>query len=404
MINDERYLKMLFELKDSFSIKVITGMRDTGRTQLLLSFADALKKQGITAEQIIYINFEETKSITKFQELYEFINEKIAYLEQAYLIFDEIQRIEGWEKTLNAFFVGLPVDIYIGISNVSVLSNDFFNLLSEHYEIIQIQPIPFENYLQTITNKKKIKDKFYFQQYLKYGGLPIILQAKDNSELLPILLSGIYHTILVKDIVARYGVRDVELIDEFNKCLALNIGNPITPDIIYSYLKNIKQNTTIYTIGNYLKMIHESGLFHRISRYDMKIKTAINGSERIYCADIGIRNLLSDFNDLENNAIIENIVCLELFRYGYKIFIGKWGKIPFNFVALKNSELLCLQIVQNINDKKVFRRVTRQFQIIDKQYKKIVISTETPNIPDYNGIKILGIYDFLTETDKFLTL
>ncbi len=397
MLDYTLYLDKLQKSKDNFSIKVITGMRGTGKTNLLLAFINVLKNENIPSENIIYLNFDEMKEIYNFQQLYEYVNGKIAYLEQAYLIFDEIQRVEGWEKTINAFFVGLPVDIYIVNSNNGIISETFLNLLSEHYEEIKLQTRSFKDYIKIFSKQKEKNIENLYRQYLKYGGLPFNTQIQEKSKILPELLSGLYHKILNKDIVARYAVRDVELVDEINKCLALNIGKSITPNIIYSYLENVGKITNGYTLSNYLKMISESGLFYRVARYDIKNKEKIHGSEQMYCADLGIRNFLCDFKDNENKFIIENIVYLELLRRDFDIFIGKFNKSKINFVAFKDSQPFYFQAVANINDKTVLKKVLPPLRRIEGENNKIIISAEPPTIKNYNGIKIFSIFDFLNE-------
>ena len=397
MLNNKIYLEKLLTFKDSFSVKVITGMRGIGKTTLLSMFADILEKNGVPSEEIIYINFDENEELSDFQKLYEFVNEKIIYLEQAYLLLDEIQQVKGWEKAINAFFVGSPVDIYITSSNSRVLSETFLNLLSDHYELIQMYPLSFNEFLKMIPITENKGEEFYFSQYLKYGGLPIITKLQEKEDVFPTLLLGMYHTILNKDIISLFGVRDSSLLDIMNKFLALNIGNPIKPKIIETYLTNTDQTTTIYTMNNYLQMINDSGLFYRVARYDIKAQTTINGSEQIFFTDLGIRNVLLNFTDLENEAIPANIVYIELLRRGYKVFIGKIGKSRVSFVAFKNSRPIYLQVVYKLDVKFNLRKTLYPLQRINDQYDKMVVSMTRPTINDYNGIKVLYIFDFLNE-------
>ena len=395
MLNNEVYLKKLLEFKDSFSVKVITGMRGVGKTTLLSMFADTLEKFGVPSEEIIYINFDENDELSDFQKLYEFVNEKIIYLEQAYLLLDEIQQVDGWEKAINAFFVGAPVDIYITSSNTKVLSETFLNLLSEHYELIPMYPLSFNEFLKEMTDEEDREKDFYFNQYLKYGSLPIITKLQEQIEVLPTLLLGMYNTIINKDIISFNCIRDAYLLDSMNKFLAINIGMPITPKIIESYLENIGQTTTTYTMNNYLQMINDSGLFHRVARYDIKVQNTINGSEQIYCMDLGIRNALLNFSDIENEAIPENVVYIELLRRGYKVFIGKIGKLKISFVAFKDSKPSYFQVVSQLDTKAKIRKTLYPLQHVNDQYDKTVISMERPKITDYNGIKVLYIFDFM---------
>ena len=391
------YLEKLLELKDSFSVKVITGIRGVGKTTLLSIFADTLKKSGVSSEEIIYIDFEKNEEITDFQKLYEFVNEKIVYLEQAYLLFDEIHHVKGWEKAINAFFVGSPVDIYITGSNSKVLSETFLGLLSEHYNLIPMYPLNFNEFLRSMPDIGEQRQNFYFQQYLKYGSLPIITKLQDKSEIIPTLLLGIYHTILNKDIISLNAIRDASLLESMNKFLAMNIGNNITPKIIGSYLENIGQSTTIYTMDNYLQMINDAGLFLRIARYDIKTQSIINGSEKVYCADLGIRNVLLNFEDFKNTTILENIVCIELLRRNYKVFIGKIGKSNISFVAFKDDKPIYIQVTPKLDTKSEIRKMLYPLQRINDQYDKMIVSMELPTITDYNGIKAFYILDFINK-------
>ena len=395
VINNEMYLKKLLQFKDHFSIKVITGIRGVGKTTLLSMFAEALKENGVSDEQIISINFDEMAEIHNFQQLYEFVNEKIVYLEQAYLLLDEIQQVKGWEKAINAFFVGSPVDIYITGSNSEILSKDFLHLLSEHYELIQMKPLPFNEYL-TMVSKNETQDKeTYFQQYLKFGGLPIAAKLQGKTDILPILLNGIYNTILNKDIISRYGVRDAVLLNSMNKFLAVNEGKPISLKLIGPYLENMGHVTTGYTIDNYLKMINESGLFHRVNRYDIKSKTTLNGSERFYCADLGLCNALLNFSSVEEEVLLENAVCIELWRRGYEVFAGKIGGMNITFAAFKDEQPSYFQIASSLDSKSKLRKVLYPLQRINDQYSKTILSMDRPKITDYNGIKVFNIFDFL---------
>ena len=396
MLNEVSYLEKLLQLKDSFSVKVITGIRGVGKTHLLMTFIEELKKNGVPSEEIIYINFEEDEHISNFQQLYEFVNEKISYLERAYLLFDEIQKVKDWEKTINAFFVGSPVDIYITDSNSGVLSKVFLSLLSNNYEVINMQPLSFNEYLQIHSEVEIENNEKYFEKYLEFGGLPITAKVKDQKEILPLILSGMYHTILNKDIIARYGVRDAALIDSINRCLASNIGNSITPKVINTYLENIGQLTTIYTMENYFAMINESGIFRRLPRYDVKSQAKVNGSEQFYCADLGILNVLSKFS-VKSEVLAENIVYIELLRHNYQeIFVGKVITTKIHFVTIKDSKMTCIKIVPKIEDKSDLKKNCRPLRQIKEQCDKILISLERPSMSNYKDVKVISLLDFMT--------
>ena len=389
------YLEKLSKYKDSFSVKVITGIRGVGKTKLLMEFAETLKNDGVPPEKIIFINFDEFEQIADFQQLYEFVNEKIMYLDQAYLLFDEIDRVQGWEKAINAFFVGAPVDIYITSSNFGVLSKDFLALLSKNYELIYMQPLPFNEYVNLFSTDEDFDMAEVFQQYLNYGGLPIAAQCSRSTNIVKILLSGIYHTALNKDVIARYGVRDAALIHSMNKFLALNIGKPVNHKVIDDYLSSVNHSTTGYTMDNYLNLIDESGIFRRVERYDLRARTTINGSERFYCADTGICNVLAGDDNLTIDSLLENIVCIELWRRGYEVFVGKIGEMKVSFVGIKNSNYVYYQVVSHIENKSQLRKILNPLERIRDQYSKFILSMDNPVPSDYNGIKNCNIFDFL---------
>ena len=396
MIRQELYLDKLIELKDHVSIKVIAGIRGIGKTTLLSLFIESLKSEGVPSENIIYINFDEHKSISNYQQLYDFISAKMTDLEeQVYLIFDEIQNVTGWEKTINAFFVGSRVDIYIAGSNAGILSKGFLRLLSDNYEMIQMQPMSINDYFNAIPDNADKDFDSVSQNYLKFGGLPITTQLQEYVDVLPTVLSGIYNTALNKDIVTRYSVRDVDLLDSINKFLANNIGKPVTFKNIINYLEKIDRSTTIYTMDNYLKMIDESGLFRRVKRFDVRARTTVNGSEKFYCADLGIGNYLLNFSDINNFAMLENLVCIDLWRKGYEVFAGKNGDMQITFVAIKNAEFIYFQVVPSIEGKVQLRKVLSPLQRIPDQYDKIILSMDQAVINNFNGIKHFNIFDFI---------
>ena len=397
VINRELYLNQLLESKTHVSIKVITGIRSIGKTQLLLSFIESLKNEGVPAENIIYINFDENDNISNYQQLYDFVSAKMTDLEQEiYLIFDEIQNVEGWEKAVNAFFVGSRVDIYIAGSNDDILSKNFLHLLSDNYELIKMHPMTISDYLSAIPNNADKDFDSVCQNYLKFGGLPITTQLQEYVEMLPAVISGIYHNLLTKDIIAPYGVRDAKLLDLLNKFLAKNIGKPINFRKIENYFKNCGRYTTIYTMDNYLNIIDKSGLFRRVKRYDVRARTTVNGSERFYCADLGICNFLLNFaDDIDTFAMLENLVCIELWRQGYEIFAGKNGDMQITFVAIKDSTFVYFQLISSIENNSQLKKALSSLQRIPDQYDKIILSADSVTTSNFNGIKHFNIFDFI---------
>ena len=398
-MKNKMYLEKMIDLKEDFSVKVLTGVRGVGKSTLLARFADYLRATGLPAWQIIFIQFDEVRydNIKDYQELYTYIYEKMQGLPHAYLLLDEVQRIPGWEKALNAFFVDMPVDIYLAGSHASILSADFTNFFSDHYIEIKVQPVSFSEYLETLPDVEEEDKDFLFPRYLKYGSLPVAMSLLDRTELLPLLLSGIYHTSLMRDLVERYAVRDPALVDSMARYLAASIGTPVTAKRIHDYLKSVGRKTTGFTMDNYLQMLAESYLFHRVRRYDIKAKAELNGSERFYIADVGLSNMLQDFQDIKDGTMLENVVYLELLRRGYEVYIGKIGSLEVSFVAMGKERRVYYQVAPSIQDPAECKRVLRPLKHIPDQYEKVVLTMDRTGVRDFDGILNLNIVDFVME-------
>lgn len=396
------YLEKMIDLKEEFSIKVLTGVRGVGKSTLLARFSDYLRAAGVPAWQIIFLQFEQLQynNIRDYQELYSFIYEKLQGLPHTYLLLDEVQKIPGWEKALNAFFVDAPVDIYLAGSHAGILSKDFVKFFSGHYTEISVQPVSFSDYLKILPDVEEEDKDFLFPSYLKYGSLPVAMSLLDRTELLPLMLSGIYHTALMRDVVEKYAVRDPALIDSMARYLASSIGTPVTAKRVHDYLSSIGRKTTGFTMDNYLQMLAESYLFHRVRRYDIKAKAELNGSERFYISDIGLSNMLQGFQDLKDGPMLENVVYLELLRRGYSVYIGKLGTMEVSFVAMGPERRVYYQVVPSIQEDAVRKRVLRPLKSIPDQYEKVVLSMDRSGIRDFNGIRNVNIVDFLMGQDE----
>jgi len=393
------YLEKMIDLKGEVPIKVLSGLRGVGKSTLLARFADYLRATGVPSWQIIFIQFDQMQydNIRSYQDLYSYIYEKIQGLPHTYLLLDEIQRISEWEKALNAFFVDMPVDIYLAGSHAGILSEDFKRFFSGQYTELSIQPVSFSEYLEALPDAEEEDKDFLFPGYLKYGSLPVVMSLLDRTELLPLVLSGIYHTALMRDVVEKYAVRDPDLIDCMAKYLASTVGLPVTAKRVHDYLAGVGRKTTGFTMDNYLQMLAESHLFHRVRRYDIKTKSELNGSERFYAADIGLGNMLQGFQNLRDGAMLENAVCLELLRRGYTVYAGKIGTMEVSFVAIGPERRVYYQVVPSIQEDAVRKRILRPLKSIPDQYEKVVLSLDRSGVRDYNGIRNLNIVDFLME-------
>lgn len=400
----ELYLNKLIKFKDKPFIKIITGIRRSGKSTLLKLFKQYLLDNDVAEKDIIYINFESIKfdDIKNYKSLYEYVKTHANEHNKFYLLLDEIQEVTSWEKAINSFMVDFDVDIYITGSNAYLLSSELSTLLSGRYVEIKILPLSFKEYINFMgedtegnVSIQSIQD--YFQLYLKYGGLPAITQLNNNEEMIQSFLSGIYNTVLIKDIIQRNTVRDAALLENLIRFLADNIGNNISTKKISDYLVSAGRKTTPSTIDNYLQMLEKAFIFYKVNRYDIKGKLYLKTQEKYYITDIGIRNNLLGLRNMDYGHVLENIVYLELLRRGFDVYIGKIGNMEVDFIAKKTNKKVYYQVSASILDEKTKERELRSLLTIPDQYEKVLLTMDNPYVEDFEGVKWKNIIDFLLE-------
>ena len=397
MIIREKYLNKMIMLKDTEFIKVITGLRRSGKSTLMLMYKDYLLNNQVKEDNIIYINFESAMydDIKNYKDLYQFVKDKIRK-DKIYLLLDEVQNVESWEKAINSFKVDFDIDIYITGSNAYLLSSELSTLLSGRYIEIKMYPLSFKEFL--IFNNyddMNIEDKF--NEYLKYGGLPAITLIKNNDELVLSYLNDIYNSIVKKDIIDRNNLKNTTLLENIIKYLANNIGSPISSTKISNYLNSnkITPNCNHQTIDNYLNMLEKSYIIYKADRTDIKDKSVLKTLGKYYISDTGIRNIILGFRNINEGHLLENVVYLELLRRGYKVSIGKNYEYEVDFVAENPNEIIYLQVSLSISDEKVRDREIRSLENIKDNYEKIILTMDKTINQDFNGIKVTNIIDWL---------
>ena len=402
MITREFYLNRLIEAKDTEFIKVITGVRRSGKSTLLLMFKEYLLLNGVKEENIIHINFEFSMfdEIKDYRDLYNYIK-KYLVKGKSYILLDEVQNVLKWEKAVNGINLDFDVDIYITGSNAYLLSSELATLLSGRYIEIKMYPLSFKEYLKfnnyDLTN---IEDKF--NEYLKYGGLPAITHIKDKDNLVMTYLNDIYNTIVKKDIIERNGIKDIALLENLIRYIASNIGSSISANKISDYLNSNKITTKSnhQTIDNYLKMLENAFIVYKVERSDIKSKSILKTLGKYYLADTGIRNIILGFRNIDEGHLLENVVYLELLRRGYKISIGKTFDYEVDFIAENVNTIKYYQVSRSIKDSKVLERELRSLESIQDNYEKIILTMDKTINKDYNGIKVINIIDFLLDIKK----
>lgn len=399
MVIRKQYLNRLIEAKDTEFIKVITGVRRSGKSTLLLMFKDHLLNNNVKEENIIHINFESARydEIKNYKDLYNYVKSKLSKGKN-YILLDEVQNIDSWEKTVNSINVDFNVDIYITGSNAYLLSSELATLLSGRYIEIKMYPLSFKEFLEFNNyDMTKIEDKF--NEYLKYGGLPAITHIKDKPDLIMTYLNDIYNTIVKKDVLERNKINDIALLENIIRYISSNIGSQISANKISDYLNSNKivEKSNHQTVDNYLKMLENAFIVYKAERSDIKSKNILKTLGKYYIADTGLRNIILGFRNIDEGHLLKNVIYLELLRRGYKVSIGKTLDYEVDFVAENVNEKKYYQVSQSIKDEKVKMRELRSLKSISDNYEKTILTMDKTINNDYNGIKVVNIIDFLLE-------
>lgn len=424
------YLNKIIAFQDTEPVKVVTGIRRCGKSSLLKLMAAHLSETGIEDNQIIEMNFEsyEFKKMTA-DELYYYVKQRVISGRRMYLFFDELQRITGWEDTINAFRVDFNCDIYVTGSNAHLLSSEYSTYLSGRYVEIKMLPLSFSEFLyfhdfevkETISaiggTRKRVfyksgelyELKELFNTYMRFGGMPGIADVGLDIEKAMVLLDGIYSTVVIRDILEREKRRgqrqiaDPILLRKIILFLADNIGSNISVSSIGNILINEgllddskrKGAPSAHTVQAYVNTLLESYFFYDIKRFDIKGKEFLQTLGKYYIVDIGLRNYLLGLRNRDIGHALENVVYLELVRRGYDVAIGKVDKSEVDFIATKTDDKLYIQVTESMTNEDVRHRELTPLQKINDNYDKIVLSLDTGLDESYDGIKSINLIDWL---------
>lgn len=396
MIIREAYISQIVPLIDKNLIKVLTGVRRSGKTVLLSQIQDYLLKNGRSKSQIINISLESKKN-KKFKDgdvLYEYLisaSEKLNA--KAYIFLDEIQVVSGWEEVVSSLLVDIDCDIYITGSNSKLLSGELATLIAGRYIQIHVYPFTLSEAKQMLEQNGKFKsDEVLFQDYLKYGGLPMRFSLAEIS--LEAYLSDTYDAIVVKDIIQRNNIKDTNLLNMILAFLMDNIANPFSARSIVAALKQEGINTTVETVIAYIDYIKKAMVVYSAQRYDIKGKKLLTTNEKYYTVDLGLRNCVKASSEIDYNKLYENIVYLELLYRGYDVKVGKTDDYEIDFVAYKGSDTLYVQVCYLLASAETVEREFGNLERIKDNYPKYVISGDLPDF-SRNGIKHYNIIKFL---------
>ena len=404
LINRPAYLEQLIKNKDVDLVKIVTGIRRCGKSSLLDLFHEYLIETGVTDSNIIHMNLESLRyhELKDYLSFYKYVSERLTKSGKTYLIFDELQAVEHWEKAIESFRLDFDVDIYITGSNAYLLSAEFSTLLSGRYVEIHMLPLSFKEFLDFYSFKLNVTIDEKFQKYLQFGGMPIIREYQFDESRSNQALEGIYSTVVLRDILQRNSQADQLTLQKIVLFLCSNIGSITSANSIGKTLSNEGEirgtkdkNIASKTVNKYISMLHNAFIFYPVNRYDVKGKQLLRTLEKNYIIDLGFRNMLLGYRDADRGHILENIVFLELLRRDYRVYIGKVAETEVDFVAEKPNEKLYIQVTESMQTPETRDRELRSLRMIADNYEKIVLSMDRNFISSYEGIKSLNLIDWL---------
>ena len=398
MILRPNYIDALIPFVDKPQIKIITGIRRSGKSVVLALLKEELLQRGVKEEQIITINFESFTYIelTNAKNLYVFIKEKLINTHKYYLLLDEIQEVEDWEKAVNSFIVDFDVDVYLTGSNSHMLSSELATYLAGRYVEIPVFTLSYREFLdfrKHYFNEENTTDSFV--QYLRFGGFPVIHTADYSEETAYRVVYDIYSSVILRDTVQRYKIRDIELLEQVIKYAFDNIGNTFSGKNVADYFKSQQRKVDVNTVYNYLNALEGAFVLYRVPRYDIKGKEILKTQEKFYVSDVSIIYALMGYRDRMISGILENIVFLELKRRGFKVYIGKLDTTEIDFVAEKRNQKIYIQVAYKLDNEKTVNREFGNLLAVDDQYPKYVVTMDEFWQDNIEGIQHLHITDFL---------
>ncbi|MDR3287510.1 MAG: ATP-binding protein [Prevotellaceae bacterium] len=396
MIERNLYIKQLLPFIDKPQIKVLTGIRRCGKSTVMKLLKDTLIKSGKSENQIIVANFEsfEFSDIDTAKKLYDFVKDKMNGTQKYYLLLDEIQEVKDWEKAVNAFLTDFEADIYLTGSNSHLLSSELATYLAGRYVEFQIFTLSYNEFIDF--RKHYLPEKsIAFTDYLRAGGFPVIHTADYQEDTAHKVIYDIYSSVILRDAVQRYNIRDVELLERVVKYAFDNIGKTFSGKNVADYFKNQQRKVDVNTIYNYLNALEVAFILYRVPRYDVRGKEILKTQEKFYLGDVSLLYATMGYRDRLIGGILENIVFLELKRRGYQVFVGKIDTKEIDFIAEKHGEKVYIQVAYKLDSEQTAEREFSVLQLINDNFPKYVITMDEFWKENINGIKHVHIADFL---------
>jgi len=406
-IDRKEYLDFLVKSKDRQIIKVVSGVRRCGKSTLFEIYKDFLLENGVAKNQIISINFEDMdyEELTDYKKLYEYIKSKMIEDKRNYIFLDEIQHVDKFEKVVDSLFIKENTDLYITGSNAYFMSSELATLLSGRYIELKMLPLSFKEYYQAKLEYEKMEQKEnrtlktliqYYNEYIVNSSFPYTLQLDSDLKNIHEYLSGIYNSVLLKDIVARLKISDVMRLESVVKYIFDNIGNLTSLSKIANTLTSMGRKTDAKTIEKYIRGLTDSLLVHEVSRYNIKGREFLSTLSKYYVADLGLRQMILGNRNIDMGHILENIIYLELIRRKGNVYVGQFDKNEIDFVVINSNEIEYYQVALTVLDENTLKRELDTFKNIKDNYPKYLITLDDVMVnTDYDGIKVVNALEWL---------
>jgi len=411
-IDRKEYLDFLVKSKDRQIIKVVSGVRRCGKSTLFEIYKDFLLENGVEKNQIISINFEDMdyEELTDYKKLYEYIKSKMIGDKKNYIFLDEIQHVDKFEKVVDSLFIKENTDLYITGSNAYFMSSELATILSGRYIELKMLPLSFKEYYQAKLEYEKLEQKEnrisktliqYYNEYIVNSSFPYTLQLDSDLKNIHEYLSGIYNSVLLKDIVARLKISDVMKLESVVKYIFDNIGNLTSLSKIANTLTSMGRKTDAKTIEKYIRGLTDSLLVHEVSRYNIKGKEFLSTLSKYYVTDLGLRQMILGNRNIDMGHILENIIYLELLRRKGNVYVGQFDKNEIDFVVINSNEIEYYQVALTVLDENTLKRELDTFKNIKDNYPKYLITLDDVMVnTDYDGIKVVNALEWLLEGKK----
>lgn len=395
MIPRKEYLDFLTRSKDKQIIKVISGIRRCGKSTLLELYRDRLLAEGVGESQLISINFEDMdyEELQDYHKLYRYIKERLLPDRMNYIFLDEIQHVPNFEKAVDSLFIRKNTDIYITGSNAYFMSGELATLLSGRYIELRMLPLSFAEYCIGNTENISYKDKY--RRYIESSSFPYVLNYGGSEKEIRDYLSGIYNTVLLKDVVARYKISDIMMLESVVRFIFDNIGSRLSTTRIANTMTSDGRKIDQKTIEKYIKALLDSMMIYQAKRYNIKGRQYLKTLEKYYVVDIGLRYMLLGERSTDVGHILENVVYLELIRRGYDVYIGQVGDEEVDFVAMDSDGIKYFQVAASVRDEKTLERELSSLKKIRDNYPKYVLTLDDDPDADYDGIRRINAIDWL---------